>query len=98
MVKNHRLSKSIHDASWSELVRQLNYKSNWYGRTFTKIDTFFPSSKTCSCCGHKLDTLSLDVRTWTCPVCQTEHDRDINAATNILHKGLKDVYGFTSAE
>lgn len=98
MVKNHNLAKSIHDASWSELVRQLEYKSNWYGKTFTKIDTFFPSSKTCNCCGHKVESLPLDIREWICPSCSAEHDRDVNAANNILDEGLRDLYSLTSAE
>lgn len=98
MVKNKKLSKSIHDASWSELVRQLDYKSSWYGRSFVKIDTWFPSSKTCSCCGHKVDALPLSVREWTCSNCGVNRDRDVNAAINILHEGLKDLYGFSSAE
>lgn len=98
MVKNHKLAKSIHDASWSELVRQLEYKSNWYGRSFVKIDTWFPSSKTCSCCGSRVESLPLNIREWTCANCGSVHDRDHNAATNILHEGLKDLYGFTSVE
>src|SRR5947209_329636 len=88
MVKNHSLAKSIHDVGWGEFVRQLEYKAAWYGRTLCKIDTFFPSSKRCFDCGHVLDDLSLDVREWTCPNCGVHHERDINAANNILAEGL----------
>src|SRR5690349_12732331 len=88
MVKNHCLAKSIHDVGWGEFVRQLEYKAAWYGRTLVKIDTFFPSSKRCFDCGHVLETLSLDEREWTCPKCGASHDRDINAANNVLAEGL----------
>lgn len=97
MVKNHKLSKSISDASWSTFVSMLSYKSNWYGRTFHKIDRFCPSSKTCGCCGHIVDKLPLSIREWQCPSCETIHDRDLNAARNILSKGINDLYG-TSGE
>ncbi len=88
MVKNHSLAKAISDVGWSEFVRQLNYKAAWYGRTIVKIDRWYPSSKTCSACGHVLEELSLEVRSWICPQCGTCHDRDINAACNILSEGL----------
>jgi putative transposase len=88
MVKNHCLAKAIHDVGWAELVRQLEYKAQWYGRTFVKIDKWYPSSKRCFDCGHILDSLSLDVRQWVCPECGVDHDRDINAANNILAAGL----------
>jgi putative transposase len=88
MVKNHCLAKSIHDVGWGEFVRQLEYKAAWYGRTLIKIETFFPSSKRCFDCGHVLETLSLDEREWTCPKCGVHHDRDINAANNMLAEGL----------
>jgi len=88
MVKNHKLAKAISDVGWSEFVRQLEYKANWYGRTFVKIDKFYPSSKRCNGCGHILDSLTLDIRTWTCPECGVFHDRDINAAKNIVAAGL----------
>ncbi len=88
MVKNHSLAKAISDVGWSEFVRQLEYKAAWYGRTLVKIDKFYPSSKRCFDCGHVLDSLTLDVRTWTCPECGVVHDRDINAAQNILAAGL----------
>lgn len=89
MIKNKHLSKSISDVSWSEFVRQLEYKSEWYGRTVIKIDTWYPSSQICSNCGHKDGKKELSIREWTCPICGTHHDRDINASVNILNEGLK---------
>jgi putative transposase len=89
MVKNHCLAKAISDVGWGEFTRQLEYKAKWYGRTFIKIDRFYPSSKTCSACGHILETLTLDVREWVCPVCGVCHDRDHNAASNVLVEGLR---------
>ncbi|HEY5005971.1 MAG TPA: RNA-guided endonuclease TnpB family protein, partial [Ktedonobacteraceae bacterium] len=88
MVKNHCLAKSISDVGWGEFVRQLEYKAAWSGRTLVKIDRWYPSSKRCFACGHVLETLSLDEREWTCPECHVLHDRDINAARNILAEGL----------
>jgi putative transposase len=88
MMKNRKLAQAIADASWSELIRQLEYKCQWYGRTLVKIDRWFPSSKRCGNCGHVVDKLPLDVREWDCPECGTHHDRDINAAHNILAAGL----------
>src|SRR6266581_2629771 len=76
------------DVGWGGFVRQLEYKAAWYGRTIIKIDRWFPSSKMCSACGHVLDTLTLDVREWVCPDCGTGHDRDINAAQNMVTEGL----------
>lgn len=89
--------KSASDAGLSTLVSQIAYKSNWYGRTFHKVDRFFPSSKTCSSCGHK-NSFGLDVREWDCSKCGQHHDRDLNAAINILKKGLSDLYDYTSEE
>jgi putative transposase len=88
MVKNPKLAKSISDVGWSEFTRQLEYKAAWYGRTLVKIDKWYPSSKRCHACGHVLDALSLDERFWLCPECKTFHDRDINAAKNVLAAGL----------
>lgn len=84
MIKNHCLSKSIQDASWSEFRRQLEYKSKWYGKDLRVIGRFVPSSKTCSVCGYYYKDLSLDIREWTCPCCGTRHDRDLNASQGIL--------------
>ncbi len=83
MVRNHKLAQAISDVSWAEFIRQLEYKTKWYGSQLTKVDTFFPSSKLCSCCGYKLDKLPLSIRSWTCPVCNKNHDRDTNAAINL---------------
>ncbi|MBK8453539.1 MAG: RNA-guided endonuclease TnpB family protein [Thiofilum sp.] len=88
MVKNPKLAKAISDSHWGELARQLQYKADWYGRTIVKIDQWTPSSKTCSCCGFKLDSLLLSVRQWTCPQCHTVYHRDQNAAKNIKAEGL----------
>ncbi|MHC5718222.1 MAG: RNA-guided endonuclease InsQ/TnpB family protein [Nostoc sp.] len=88
MVKNKKLALLISDTSWGELVRQLEYKCDWYGRTLVKIDRWFPSSKRCGHCGHIVDKLPLNIREWDCPKCSTHHDRDINASKNILAAGL----------
>ena len=88
MVKNHKLANAISDASWGELTRQLTYKCQWYGRELVKIDRYFPSSKRCGLCGHIVDKLPLNIREWDCPKCETRHDRDVNAAKNILAAGL----------
>ena len=92
MVRNHNLAKSISDVSWYELTRQLEYKSKWNGRNYIKIDTFYASSQLCFSCGYKYANVKdLKVRDWICPVCNTKHDRDINAAKNILAEGLRQV-------
>lgn len=90
MVKNHSLAQAIEDVSWSEFVRQLQYKCDWNDKQLIKIDRFYPSSQTCSVCGYKnADVKNLSVREWTCPECGTIHDRDINASINILNEGLR---------
>ena len=88
MVRNQTLAKAIHDVSWGEFVRQLEYKAAWYGRTLVAIDRWYPSSKRCSDCGHVLESLSLETRRWTCPKGGSVHDRDVNAAKNVLAAGL----------
>ncbi len=88
MVKNRKLALSISDASWGKLVSLLEYKCDWYGRTLVKIDRWLPSSKRCGNCGHIVEKLPLNIREWSCPKCGTVHDRDVNAAKNILAAGL----------
>ena len=88
MVRNHTLAKAISDVGWGEFIRQLEYKAAWYGRTLVKIDKWYPSSKRCSHCGHVLASLDLSTRFWLCPQCHSFHDRDVNAAKNVLAAGL----------
>lgn len=89
MVKNHHLAQAISDVSWAKFLTMLEYKCNWYGKNFVKIDRFEPSSKLCSDCGSINETLTLKDREWFCANCGTLHDRDINAAKNIKAAGLK---------
>lgn len=88
MVKNHRLARAISDAAWSEFRNMLEYKAAWYGREVITVDRFFPSTKLCSRCGTLAGDMPLHVRTWTCEGCGVTHDRDGNAANNLLAAGL----------
>ena len=95
--KKNRLSKSISDAGWSSLVAMIVYKAEMNDKTVVKVDRYYPSSKTCSVCGRKNESLSLADRSWTCPECGTKHDRDVNAAVNILSEGLRVLSSKSSA-
>ena len=89
MEKNHHLAKSIADAGWNMLVSMLQYKAEWNDKKVIKVDRFYPSSKTCHHCGYVNQSLTLADRQWTCPVCGTVLDRDVNAAQNILDEGIR---------
>lgn len=90
MMKNHKLSKSISDVSWSDFFRMLEYKSKLYGSEVLKVPTFYASSQICNDCGYKnIKVKDLSIREWTCPKCGTKHDRDVNSAKNILAKALE---------
>ena len=89
MVKNHSLAKSISDAGWGQFCTMLKYKSEWEGKTYIEVDRFYPSSKTCNNCLNRVDSLSLNIRSWQCSKCGENHDRDINAAKNIRDEGLR---------
>mgnify|MGYP003318740022 CR=1 FL=1 len=90
MEQNKNISRSIFGAGWSKFIEMLEYKSKWYGRTFIKVDTYFPSSQICSCCGYQNPKIkNLSIRSWTCPSCGNKHDRDVNAAKNILLEAIR---------
>ena len=92
MQKNHHLAKSISDVSWGSFVTMIKYKADWNGKEIVKIDRYFPSSQTCNVCGHVNKKIKdLSVREWECPSCHTHHNRDVNAAINILHLGLNKI-------
>ena len=92
-LERGRNARAIRDVAFSELRRQLSYKSDWYGRVLVEVDRWYPSSKSCSQCRHVLDELRLDERQWKCPKCGTLHDRDVNAARNLLTEGLRQLAG-----
>ena len=90
MIRNHKLARNIADVSWSEFIRQLQYKADWYGKTIIKVDKWYASSQICSCCGEQFPiTKDLSIREWICPNCHTVLDRDGNAAINILREGKR---------
>ena len=90
MVQNKNLSKKIYDASWYELIRQLEYKSKWKNKKFYQIETYYPSSQICSRCGYQENKMKdLKIRKWECPNCTNNNERDINASINIMFEGLK---------
>ena len=91
MIKNHNLAKAITNVSFGEFNRQIEYKAQMYGKQIYRVDRFFPSSKTCSVCGCVQEKMPLHVREWTCPDCGAHHDRDINAATNLLRQAMSEV-------
>jgi putative transposase len=93
MVKNHKLAQAISDVSWGSLVSMMKYKAVWHSRQVIQIDRFYPSSKTCSCCGHLMSNMDLSIREWACPSCGTHHNRDVNAAKNILRQGMNIMSG-----
>jgi putative transposase len=86
-MQNHSLAGAIADVGWGEIIRQLEYKGEWYGTVVAKVNRWFPSSKRCSDCGHEADKMPLSVREWTCKKCGSVHDRDQNAAINLSRVG-----------
>ncbi|WP_150139770.1 RNA-guided endonuclease TnpB family protein, partial [Candidatus Enterovibrio escicola] len=91
MMKNRRLSKHIADASWHSFVVKLAYKAKEKGKHLVKLDQWYASTKTCHCCGYKVEKMPLNIRDWECPNCGIQHDRDINAALNIQHQGIIEI-------
>jgi len=92
MLKNRHLAKAVSDATWSRFCSMLEYKAKWYGRTYHKVNPWYASSQTCNVCGYKnVNIKDLNIRQWICPQCNTKHDRDNNAAINILNQGLKEL-------
>ena len=89
MFKNKKWAPKLQKISLYKLVNMLKYKSQWYGKTFIQIDRFYPSTKTCNKCGYKNNNININIREWTCPLCSTHHQRDINAAINILNEAIK---------
>jgi len=89
MTKNHHLAKAIQDCSFGTLVSMLKYKAIWHNRQIIEVGRFFPSSKICHCCGHRMSYMGLEIREWICPNCCTQHDRGINASINIKNEGLR---------
>ena len=96
MIKNHKLAESIQSLNFGRFREILTYKCDWYGRDLVVIDRFYPSSKLCSNCGYKNKDLTLKDRNWCCPVCDTNHDRDLNASININKEGLRIIGGRTT--
>lgn len=92
MLKNRKLARKITESAWNTLKSMIEYKAGYAGKTSHSISRWYPSSKTCSSCGHKMATMGLEVRKWTCPSCGVDHDRDLNAAKNILYQGQHDLY------
>lgn len=96
MVKNRKLSKAISQVGWGQFLTMLKYKAEQEGKTYVEVDRFFASSKTCHVCLNQVESLSLDIRTWTCSSCNTKHDRELNASCNIRDEGLRIIKALTS--